>query len=85
MEPNEMQKNMEAVARNMIGPLIDYEKDLNVEVSLTSQVAVITLEAAKSDIGKIIGKQGKNIDALRILLSAYANRFRFRCHVEINE
>jgi uncharacterized protein len=44
---------------------------------------VIELEVAENDVGKIIGRQGKNVRALRALLNAAGTRARKRYQLEV--
>jgi uncharacterized protein len=44
---------------------------------------VIELEVAEADVGKIIGRQGRNVRALRALLNAAAARARKRYTLEV--
>jgi len=46
---------------------------------------VIELEVAESDVGKLIGRQGRTARALRALLSAAGYRARQRYQLEIIE
>lgn len=46
---------------------------------------VIELEVAESDVGKVIGRQGRTARALRSLLSAAGYRARKRYQLEIIE
>ena len=44
---------------------------------------VIELEVAEGDVGKVIGRQGRNVRALRMLLSAAGVRARKRYTLEV--
>jgi uncharacterized protein len=44
---------------------------------------VIELEVAEGDVGKVIGRQGRNVRALRTLLNAAGVRARKRYTLEV--
>jgi uncharacterized protein len=44
---------------------------------------VLELEVAENDVGKVIGRQGRNVRALRTLLSAAGVRTRKRYTLEV--
>lgn len=45
----------------------------------------LTLKVAKNDIGKVIGKQGRNVQAMRTLLTAIGAKQKVRTKLEIVE
>ena len=47
--------------------------------------SVIELKVAKEDIGKIIGKQGHTIMAIRTILNAVSMKLKKRCVLELLE
>jgi len=57
-----------------------------VEVSeIEGGMASIELRVAKADLGKVIGKQGRNVDAMRTILSFASTKIRKRVILEIIE
>lgn len=63
--------------------------DLPEEVKITeisgSNTTVIELMVAKSDLGKVIGKQGQNARSIRTLLNAAATKLGKHAVLEIIE
>ncbi|MCH9627475.1 MAG: hypothetical protein S4CHLAM2_11150 [Chlamydiales bacterium] len=50
-----------------------------------THTVILELSVEKSDIGKIIGKRGKTINAIRTLLMSVASRNGLRVNLEILE
>ena len=44
----------------------------------------VYIKAPKSEIGKIIGREGRHASAFRVLLSALGSKYKYRTIVEIN-
>ena len=73
--------------------LVDYVSkalvDIPEEVSVTEiegeQTTVIELKVDKSDLGKVIGKQGRTARALRTILNAASTKLKKRSVLEIIE
>jgi predicted RNA-binding protein YlqC (UPF0109 family) len=59
----------------------------NVEVSQLEgeQSSIIELKVAPQDIGKVIGKQGRTAQAIRIILGAAGMKLKKRFNFEIIE
>ena len=60
----------------------DEVKVFEVEGEVTS---VIELRVAKSDLGKVIGKEGRTARAMRTLLTAASTKLKKRAMMEIIE
>ncbi len=54
-------------------------------VSVTEDGDVITVKVAKDDMGKVIGKQGRIIKAIRSVVKAASIKAGRNCTVEIDE
>jgi len=49
------------------------------------QTSILELKVAPEDIGKVIGKQGGNVQAIRVILSAAGMKLKKRFILEIIE
>ena len=65
--------------------LVDDPEQVRVAEIEATQASVLELRVAKSDMGKIIGKQGKTAHAIRTLLIAASGKARRRYVLEIVE
>jgi predicted RNA-binding protein YlqC (UPF0109 family) len=65
--------------------LAEYPEEIQVREINGQQISVIELRAAKADLGKIIGKEGRNAHALRTIINAAATKLRKRAVLEILE
>jgi predicted RNA-binding protein YlqC (UPF0109 family) len=65
--------------------LVDKSEEVVVTEIEGEQTSVIELRVAKEDLGKIIGKQGRNAVAIRTILSAASAKMKKRCVLEILE
>ena len=65
--------------------LVDNPEQVQVNEIESTQTVVLELRVAKSDMGKIIGKQGKTANAIRTLLIAVSGKARRRYLLEIVE
>ena len=63
--------------------LVNDPDDVHVVVTETDTTVVLELSVAKDDIGKVIGKQGRIVRALRTIIKASAARDGKRVIVEI--
>ena len=76
-----MKEFVEYIAKN----LVDHPEQVKISEIGGSQTLIIELSAEKADIGKIIGKKGKTINAIRTLLMSVASRNGIRVNLEIIE
>ena len=72
---------IEFIARS----LVDTPDEVHVEEITGEQTVVLELRVAKDDLGKVIGKQGRTVKAMRSILSAAASKLRKRADLEIIE
>jgi predicted RNA-binding protein YlqC (UPF0109 family) len=65
--------------------LVDNPSRVQVSQLDGEQSSIIELKVAQEDIGKVIGKQGRNAQAIRIILSAAGMKLKKRFSLEIIE
>lgn len=81
MDDIEIKELVEVIAK----ALAEYPEEVDVKEICGQQISVIEVRAAKVDLGKIIGKEGRNAHALRTLVNAAATKLRKRAVLEIIE
>ena len=69
----------------MVGQLVDRPDDLVLRVTEQGDTHHYVLELPRSEVGKVIGKQGHTINAIRGLLGCAASRQTGRVTFEIEE
>ncbi len=65
--------------------LVDKPEEVDVKEILGEQTTVIELKVHKTDLGKVIGKQGRTARALRTILNAASTKLKKRSVLEIIE
>jgi uncharacterized protein len=65
--------------------LVDHPDQVKINEVGGTHTIILELSVEKSDIGKIIGKKGKTINAIRTLLMSVASRNGLRVNLEILE
>lgn len=70
---------------SVIHPLLKSPESLVVERTNDEKGVLITLKVAKSDMGRLIGKQGSNIKALRTIAQAYGARTEAHISIKVLE
>ncbi len=63
--------------------LVDYPDEVKIETTEKGGDCVIQISCRKEDIGKVVGKKGKTIMAIRSLVSGAAGRLQKRISVEV--
>jgi uncharacterized protein len=64
--------------------LIDSPEEMDVLVSTGVRTVVIRLRVKEEDVGKIIGRRGNTIEAMRTLLKAAGGRNHQRVELEVS-
>jgi predicted RNA-binding protein YlqC (UPF0109 family) len=80
-----MDEPMKALIEIMSKALVDKPEQVAVNGIEGEKTTVYELKVAPSDLGKVIGKQGKTARAMRTILSASGTKMGKRCVLEILE
>ena len=76
---------MKDLIREIVQALVDQPQLVSISEIEGENTNVLELKVAKSDMGKVIGKQGRNALAIRTIMSAAAGKTRKRYILEILE
>ena len=76
---------MKELVERMAKALVDKPEDVSVNEIDGEKTTVYELRVASTDLGKVIGKQGKTARAMRTILSASGTKVGKRCVLEILE
>lgn len=69
----------------MAKSLVDQPDDVEVTEIDGEQTTVVELKVAKTDLGKVIGKQGRTARSMRTILAAASTKLQKRSVLEIVE
>ncbi|MBT6324892.1 MAG: KH domain-containing protein [Bdellovibrionales bacterium] len=78
---SELQELMQYISKS----LVDMPEEVSVNEIEGEQTTVIELKVDKTDLGKVIGKQGRTARALRTILNAASTKLKKRSVLEILE
>ena len=77
--------DLKSLVEYMGKSLVDVPDEVRVSEISGDQSTVFELKVDKSDLGKVIGKQGRTARALRTILNAAASKSKKRTVLEIIE
>jgi predicted RNA-binding protein YlqC (UPF0109 family) len=76
---------MKELVEEIAKALVDIPDEVSVREVVGEQVTVLELRVAPSDLGKVIGKQGRTARSIRTLLGAAGMKLNRRLTLEILE
>ena len=77
--------NLHDFVQHVVGRIIDHPEELKVEVVEGEHAVVIETKVAPIDAGRVIGREGRTINALRTLVMAIAARAGKRAVLDVVE
>ena len=83
---SEQTEDLVGLVDGIVRPLVNNEEDLNIQGSETEEGSILVeIRVNEEDAGKIIGRQGRVIKAIRTLARAAASRADIPVDVELVE
>ena len=77
---------MKEIAQTIVREMVDHPDELKVTETMNDGRIHLLIVTHKEDIGKVIGKGGKNIDSLRKILKAICSKkFNKGCIIELKQ
>ena len=76
---------MKELIEYVVKALVDHPDDLRITEIEGERTIVFELRCHPEDVGKVIGKSGKTVGAIRTLLSTVAARLNKRAMLEVVE
>jgi len=76
---------MKELVEQIAKALVDNPEQVSVHAVEGEQVTVLELRVAQTDLGKVIGKQGRTARSIRTILGAAGMKLRKRFTLEILE
>jgi predicted RNA-binding protein YlqC (UPF0109 family) len=74
-----------ALVTQIARALVDHPEAVQVQALVREESTVLRLHVSDSDIGKVIGKQGRTAHSLRTILSAVSMKYHHRYTLDIVE
>ena len=78
-------KNMTDLVAEIARALVDDPNSVSVEAVQDGECTALRLRVAHSDVGKVIGKQGRTARSMRTILSAASMKLKHRFSLDIVE
>jgi uncharacterized protein len=79
----EKSKELIEVIKRIVCEIVDHPEEVVLSAHHGEQTTVIYVSCKKEDLGKVIGKQGRNATAIRTILTCVATRLKLRAVMEI--
>lgn len=81
---SELTEDLAGLVESVVAPLVEFEDDLEITSYETEDEAVmVEIRVNEADAGKVIGRQGRVIKAIRTLARAAASRTGKLVEVEL--
>ncbi len=69
---------MKDLIKHIVQALVDHPDQVEISEVESDRTLILEVRMAKADIGKVIGKQGRTVQAIRTILSAASGKEKKR-------
>ena len=76
---------MKDLITDIVQAIVDNPEEVSVNEIESTQSIILEVMVAKGDMGKVIGKRGRNVQSIRTILGAAAGKTRKRYVLELVE
>jgi len=76
---------MVELVKSLARALVDHPDKVQVESVIDQDSTLVRLRVAHSDLGKVIGKQGRTARSIRTILGAASMKAQRRCSLDIQQ
>lgn len=77
---------MKTFLEGIVKQMVDFPEEIKIEENWADKKSVtLIVKCNADDIGKLIGKKGKNANAIRTILTSVAAKKNIRCLFEVLE
>jgi len=76
---------MKALVSEIVKALVDNPEQVRIDELKGDQTSIYELRVAKADFGKVIGRQGRNVSAIRTILNAVSSKEKKRSLLQVIE
>ena len=84
-EPENTREALRGLLESTIKAIVDRQDQVDIRIRQGDQTTVYEIHASPDDLGKILGKKGSMVQAIRRIVTAVSCRHRFRAVVEVIE
>jgi predicted RNA-binding protein YlqC (UPF0109 family) len=85
MENAEMTDRLRELLTRIVKGLVDNPDQVEISANTGATTLVFEIDVIKQDMGKIIGKRGNTIGAIRTIMMSAAGKIGKRVYVEVKE
>ncbi len=85
MENTEMTDRLRDLLTQIVKQLVDHPDRVEIAANVGASTLMFEIAVNKGDLGKVIGKRGQTIGAIRTIMMSAAGKIGKRVYVEVRE